>query len=106
MLSYAFSSYTYNTAELVVPKGTKALYQATAGWNNFTKITEAEGEEEVSEFSVNDIYYKVGENNTVSVVKGEVEYSGDVVIPEQVTYNGKTYSVTTIGTGAFEVSIL
>ena len=102
LLSYAFSSYTYNTAELVVPKGTKALYQATAGWNNFTKITEAEGEEEVSEFSVNDIYYKVGENNTVSVVKGEVEYSGDVVIPEQVTYNGKTYSVTTIGTGAFE----
>ena len=29
------------------------------------------------------------------------EYSGNVVIPESVTYNGKTYSVTSIGRDAF-----
>ncbi len=29
------------------------------------------------------------------------EYSGDVVIPERVIYNGKTYSVTSIGYSAF-----
>jgi len=29
------------------------------------------------------------------------EYSGNVVIPETVTYNGKTYSVTSIGSYAF-----
>ena len=29
------------------------------------------------------------------------EYSGNVVIPESVTYNGKTYRVTSIGTCAF-----
>ena len=29
------------------------------------------------------------------------EYSGDVVIPETVTYGGKTYSVTSIGSQAF-----
>ena len=29
------------------------------------------------------------------------EYSGNVVIPESVTYNGKTYSVTSIGISAF-----
>jgi len=28
-------------------------------------------------------------------------YSGNVVIPEKVTYNGKTYSVTSIGQNAF-----
>ena len=99
--SYTFDTETYNNAELIVPYGTKALYQTTEGWNKFTKITEAEGEVEVSKFSVNSIYYKVGENNTVSVTSGELKYSGDVLIPEQVTYNGKTYSVTSIGTGAF-----
>ena len=29
------------------------------------------------------------------------EYSGNVVIPESVTYNGKTYPVTSIGSSAF-----
>ena len=29
------------------------------------------------------------------------EYTGTVVIPETVTYNGKTYSVTSIGYSAF-----
>ena len=28
-------------------------------------------------------------------------YSGNVVIPESVMYNGKTYSVTSIGSNAF-----
>lgn len=32
----------------------------------------------------------------------ESDYSGDVVIPESVTYNGKTYSVTSIGNNAFK----
>ena len=29
------------------------------------------------------------------------EYSGDIVIPASLTYNGKTYSVTSIGSAAF-----
>ena len=29
------------------------------------------------------------------------EYSGDIIIPETVDYDGKTYSVTSIGDGAF-----
>ena len=99
--SNTFSDDTYTNVELIVPKGTKALYQATEGWNKFTRVTEAAGEEEVSEFSVDGIYYKVGENNTVFVISGDVKYSGDIVIPEQVTFNGKTYSVTSIGRSAF-----
>ncbi len=35
-----FDEDTYLTAELIVPRGTKAKYQATGGWNNFAKITE------------------------------------------------------------------
>ena len=58
------------------------------------------------------LYYKWMNNNTELAVsyRGDTpnqyinykqEFSGDIVIPESVTYNGKTYSVTSIGEGAF-----
>ena len=55
------------------------------------------------------IYYVWTNNNTELAVsfQGEYfdpysnEYSGDIVIPESVTYNGTTYSVTSIGYYAF-----
>ena len=55
------------------------------------------------------IYYRYINNNTELEVsyRGNSydsyfgEYSGNVVIPESVTYNGKTYSVTSIGWEAF-----
>ena len=98
----------YATATLIVPAGTKSAYQNTAGWNKFQNIVEVGGVG--YEFEYNGICYKIGENNTVSVVSREARYSGDVVIPEQVTYNGVTYSVTTIGylgtcTGLLSVTI-
>ena len=56
------------------------------------------------------IYYNYINNNSELAVsyRGNsydsysYEYSGNVVIPESVTYNGKTYSVTSIGGSAFE----
>ena len=55
------------------------------------------------------IYYNYINNNSELTVsyRGswyssyDYEYSGSVVIPESVTYNGKTYSVTSIGSYAF-----
>ena len=35
-----FSSYTYNSATLYVPKGTKEKYKATPAWNRFKTILE------------------------------------------------------------------
>ena len=101
----------YAKAMLIVPSGKKSAYQNTAGWKQFTNIVEAgQGGIIGKEFEDNGIRYKIGENNTVSVVSREARYSGDVVIPEQVTYNGVTYSVTTIGylgtcTGLLSVNI-
>ena len=56
------------------------------------------------------IYYVYTNNNTELAVsfRGshyydyESIYSGDIVIPESVTYNGITYSVTSIGESAFQ----
>ena len=61
------------------------------------------------DFEVNGIFYKKNSNGTsVSVTyKGSSyssysnEYSGAVTIPASVTYSGKTYSVTSIGSYAF-----
>ena len=90
----------YATATLIVPSGKKSVYQNTAGWNKFQKIVELGGVGYVFEF--NGINYKIGENNTVSVVSKDAKYSGDVVIPSQVSYNGSNYNVTAIGNSAFE----
>ena len=62
------------------------------------------------DFEVDGIYYNITDesNKTVAVTyRGSSyseysnEYTGKVVIPESVTYNGDTYSVTSIGGSAF-----
>ena len=62
------------------------------------------------DFVSNGIYYNItnATNKTVAVTyKGSYydsyynEYTGSVVIPESVSYNGKVYSVTSIGDRAF-----
>ena len=59
-------------------------------------------------FEVDGIYYNYLDGNNVKVThRGDYwesyrnEYSGSVTIPETVTYDGTTYSVTSIGTRAF-----
>ena len=59
------------------------------------------------DFEVDGIYYNYLDNNNVEVTyRGNYydsyeEYAGEVIIPSTVTYNGTTYSVTSIGYGAF-----
>ena len=56
---------------------------------------------------IDGIYYDLNEESlTASVTYGGSKYSGgtysgEVVIPSEVTYNGKVYSVTSIGGYAF-----
>ena len=50
---------------------------------------------------VDGIYYDISETTT-TVTDGDNEYSGDIVIPESITYNGSKYSVTSIGEMAFD----
>ena len=49
------------------------------------------------------IYYNLNaENQTAEVTNNPNKYSGDIVIPESVTYEEVTYSVTSIGYAAFQ----
>lgn len=63
-----------------------------------------------NEFEVNGVYYYINSSSNLTVgvtYKGMYyysysnEYTGSVVIPECITYNGKSYSVTSIGNYAF-----
>ena len=63
------------------------------------------------DFEVDYIYYNKLTDNTVEVTRiddntfdGSGSYAGRVSIPERVQYEGKTYTVTEIGGGAFKNS--
>ena len=50
---------------------------------------------------VDGIYYDISET-TAKVTSGDNKYSGDIVIPESITYNASKYPVTSIGFRAFD----
>ena len=51
---------------------------------------------------IDGIFYNlVSRTKVAEVTSNPNQYTGDVVIPETVTYNGTEYSVTSIGTSAF-----
>ena len=55
-----------------------------------------------TQFTSGGLKYEVIDNNSVKVAgQNNSDISGSVVIPSTVTYNGTTYSVTSIGSGAF-----
>ena len=49
---------------------------------------------------VDGIYYDIS-GTTATVTSGWEEYSGNIVIPESITFENSIYSVTSIGGGAF-----
>ena len=51
--------------------------------------------------TVDGIYYDISENKA-TVTSGGVKYSGDMVIPESITFENSKYSVTSIGERAFD----
>ena len=52
-------------------------------------------------FQVGDLYYNITSETTVEVKHGDYSNLTTATIPETVTYNGTTYSVTSIGDDAF-----
>jgi hypothetical protein len=83
---------------LYVPFGTKSAYAATEGWMNFPKIEEGE----VKEGQLGDLMYRYATGpKTATVIAGDYDQITNVVIPEQVEFNGVKYNVTAISFKAF-----
>lgn len=93
-----FSS--YSIATLHVPVGTKALYQTENHWKNFSNIVD---DITILIVYIDGIYYEISVDEAI-VVKGDEPYSDNVVIPNTVVYDNKTYDVTKIDDGAFKDS--
>lgn len=95
-----FSTTTYSRAKLIVPQGSLSAYQsATDAWGSFGSI-----EEMTCDFVEDAIFYNILDGNTVEVaniVRNTESYSGDIVIPQTITHDGTTYTVTAVGDGAF-----
>ena len=54
------------------------------------------------DFEAGGIYYNTLSSNTCEVTSGDTKYTGEVTIPETVTYDGQTLTVTSIGKYAFQ----
>ena len=108
----AFTSYD---ATLVVPSSSESVYKSAAGWSNFKFKEEPSetpgsgensGEDSGSDNSGSDNTYglacKILNSTDVAIIAGSEKYTGDIVIPSQVTISGKTYTVTSIANDAFK----
>ena len=83
---------------LIVPSGTKAIYQATEGWNSFAYIIDPAEEEQP--FVENGLKYGMLGNGNVCVINGQ-NVVGECTIPASVNHDGTDYQVTKILDGAF-----
>ena len=95
----AFTTEHYSNVQVMVPKGSLSAYQSDYHWKSFTNISEMG-----YDFEKDGIFYNYLSSNTVEVTYMTTDYnsySGVVNIPETVTYNGVTYTVTQIGNKAF-----
>ena len=55
------------------------------------------------DFESNGFYYNLNSNDlTVSITYGDNNYEGDIIIPEEVSYKGKTMPIVSIGESAFK----
>ncbi len=103
MSENAFDSVQYENVTLTVPAAVKRDYQKAPGWRNFYNVKGVDVPEINSpynkyDFVIDGIYYKFTDlaNLEVGVTIGEEEYVGDVVIPDNVVYKGKTLKVTSV----------
>ncbi|MBQ6210300.1 MAG: leucine-rich repeat protein [Prevotella sp.] len=90
-------------ATLCVSEGSIDSYKTTEPWSSFGTIKSLTDDGSNDPILFDGIYFTFDEENgTATVVAGDVAYTGEVVIPSTVTYDGKEYSVTAIAEKAFQ----
>ena len=99
----AFDSNVCGSATLYIHAGTLSAYQSKDGWKDFANIIEVD--DIIEGVEINGIYYDINLTKVKVIVTKATSsgfYKGEIIIPEQVTYDGKTYRVAEIGASAFE----
>ena len=87
--------------ELHVPTGCGEDYFFAPEWNSFTVIDDIANDVIVKVVDAAKSYYLNLETKETRLTAGETPFSGNVVIPNTITYNGASYDVTSISRNAF-----
>ena len=92
------------SATLHVPAGSIDKYKATEPWSGFGNIVAIEGDEPGSPEKVNidGLLYYLSEYSHTAMVANVNSWEGELVIPEQVTYEEQKYTVNMIEWLAFD----
>ena len=79
----------------------KSVIKAVLPWLSEKKDTKFDG---VYDFESDGLYFDVlsVDDLTCRLTKGENRYSGEVVIPDEVDYDGKTFKVTELGNAFYD----
>ena len=93
----AFDAYN---AIVYVPKGSKEAYKSASGWSNFAYIYEP-GEGVVATTEDGLAFITLSDSEVAIIANEDTPYSGDVEIPNVITYNDTEYSVAKILGSAF-----
>jgi len=84
--------------DLIVPKGSKCIYQEYYPWIDFKSISEYDdGTEPVKPSKITtriDRIRYILSNQHATIARQNKDLDGDIVIPEEVTYEGNVYTVT------------
>lgn len=100
-----FEQETYDNAVLYLSPAGMSEAKTIEPWKNFVNVSSKGGIEEGMTFEVDGINYKLisAENNQAAVIEAASgKYSGDIILPSSVTYQGQDFSITVISESAFE----
>ena len=96
------STFDYNNLILEVPFASIPAYKADVNWTEIKdEYGNATGSITYKSKEVEGIYYLPTSDTEVEVLSNPSKYTGDVVIPAEITVDDKKYTVTSIGNNAF-----
>ena len=96
-----FGNTCYTWTDLMVPEGSKEKYQEANYWKNFKIIGEHSYKYDTI-YCDGLRYYRASSDRVEVIDNAASPYSGDIKIPETISYFGKNYNVSAIGDSAFK----
>lgn len=95
----SFDDAAFTNIPLYIPKESSFIYYLHPFWSKFMTREELPG----GYFSENPVKFSVDETNgNEAIITPSTDATGDIVIPENVEVEGKTYTVTSITPEAFK----
>lgn len=95
--AYTFGNTCYTWTDVYVPEKRKEIFQNSDYWRNFKSVSDLSP-------TVDGIKYDITTPTEAKVtcLSNDEKYSGQITIPESITFTGKTFNVVAIENEAFK----